>query len=439
MTDRWRVRTPPLWPGIATVAIAVYMLAALVILPEGEAYDGGRLSALAVIGSLLAAAWAIGRWAPRWVRGVAMLVVGFAAITVFGGAVVERLADGMGVNDVLGVIAGAAGIVLVVEGWRRLLAGVPRVWVRVLIAVLVTLLAAQFVLLPVGVAVRATNRARPTSSGRTPAYLGLPYEDVRFSSSDGTRLAAWWVPSENGAAVIALPGASSTREDVLNHAALLAHEGYGVLLLDYRGHGESGGRGMQFGWQAERDVSAAISYVLGQPEVTDGVGLLGLSMGGEIALTTAALDHRVEAVVAEGASARTWDDARRQEDAHPVSLANEWLIFQLVPLLTPALEPIPLVEAVRRIRAPVLLVAGSPSNEATLSRLYAETAPEVVTLWSLPHTPHTGALRTHPGAYRERVLGLFEDALLDPGGRGVLQDSGGPCPPCIASGSKRSL
>jgi pimeloyl-ACP methyl ester carboxylesterase len=290
------------------------------------------------------------------------------------------------------------------------------VWVRVLIGVLVTLPVAQFVLLPAGVAVRATNRARPTSSGRTPAELGLSYEDVRFVSSDGTRLAAWWVPSENGAAVIALPGASSTREDVLTHAALLAGEGYGVLLLDYRGHGESEGRGMQFGWGAERDVSAAISYVVDRPEVTDGVGLLGLSMGGEVTLTTAALDHRVEAVVAEGVSARTWDDARRQEGAHPVSLANEWVIFHLVPLLTSAPEPIPLVEAVRQIRDPVLLIAGSPANEATLSRLYAQAAPDVISLWSLPDTHHIAALQTHSEEYMERVLGFLDETLLGLGG-----------------------
>jgi hypothetical protein len=41
----------------------------------------------------------------------------------------------------------------------------------------------------------------------------------------------------------------------------------------------------------------------------------------------------------------------------------------------------------------VLLIAGRPSNEAELGRLYAETAPEVITLWSLPDTAHTAALR----------------------------------------------
>jgi uncharacterized protein len=400
------------WPGIATLAIALYMLAALVILPEGDPSAGGRLASLAVIGGLLIAAWGIGRWASRWVRGIAMLLAGFAAIAVFSGAVVERFLDGIGLTDVLGVLAGVAGVVLVVAGWRRLLGAVSRAWLRAVIAVIGTILVAQFVLLPAGLAVRVTNRARPTSSGQTPADLGFVSEALRITSPDGTRLAAWWIPSQNGAAVITLPGASSTREDVLNHAALLVRAGYGVLLLDYRGHGESEGRGMQFGWGADRDVSAAISHVLRRPEVTLGVGLLGLSMGGEVALTTAALDHRVDAVVAEGASARTWEDARREEGAHPVSLANEWLMFQIIPLLTPQTEPIPLIEAVRRIRAPVLLIAGTPSNEAKLGQLYAETAPEVVTLWSLPDTPHTAALRTHPEEYRERVLQFFNDALL---------------------------
>ena len=397
---------------LAVAAVGLYAVVVLVLVPEGSPSIGGRLVALAVIVGVLAVAWWIAEKAPGWAQGSAMLLSGLAAIAVFGGVVVERLLDGMSFGDMAGLVAGIAGVVLVVGGWRRLLRGVPRVWLRAGMAVIGSLLLVQFVLLPAGVALRATNRARPLSTSRTPATLGLPYEEVRITSSDGTRLAAWWIPSRNGAAMIALPGASSTRAAVLDHADLLAESGYGVLLLDYRGHGESEGRGMQFGWGAERDVSAAISFVLGRSGVTRGVGLIGLSMGGEVALTTAALDHRVEAVVAEGASARNWSDARLEENAHPISYANEWLMFNLVPLFTPEDPPIPLVEAVRRIRAPVLLIAGSPSNEASLSALYAETAPNVVTLWPLPDTPHTGALRTHPSEYTQRVLDLFGSALL---------------------------
>jgi pimeloyl-ACP methyl ester carboxylesterase len=201
-----------------------------------------------------------------------------------------------------------------VLGWRLTLRRIPRRWARITIGLLSTLLVAQFVLLPAGVALDVTNRTRPTGSDRTPADAGLPFEDVRISSPDGTTLSAWWVPSRNGAAIVLLPGSGSTRHAVLDHAALVAHHGYGALLLDWRGHGRSAGRSMEFGWGAERDVTAAISFVLNQPGVTRGVGVLGLSMGGEVGLTVAAMDHRVGALVVEGVSARTWADARLEPD-----------------------------------------------------------------------------------------------------------------------------
>jgi pimeloyl-ACP methyl ester carboxylesterase len=295
-----------------------------------------------------------------------------------------------------------------------MLRDVGRRWVRVVVAVLGTLLVAQFVLLPAVMALDATNRARPQASGRTPADLGLTYRDVRIPADDGARLAAWWIPSTNGAAVVLLPGSGSTRDDVLERAALVAGAGYGVLVLDARGHGASEGRPMEFGWGAERDVRAAITYALAQPDVTGEIAIVGQSMGGEVAVTTAAEDPRVSALVVEGVSARTWADARLKPDAHPVSLANAWLMFGLVGLLSPAPEPIPLVDAFAAVAPrPILLISGAPANEAALGALYADTAPASVTWWALPDTPHTGALGEHPQAYAERVLGFLDEHLLE--------------------------
>ena len=273
-----------------------------------------------------------------------------------------------------------------------------------------TLVVAQFVLIPSAWALAVTNRGHPLGSGRTPATVGLSYQDVRISSFDGTRLAGWWVASHNGAAVIVLTGSGSTRDDVLAHAALVARAGYGALLLDFRGHGDSGGRIMDLGWGAERDVHAAVSWVLARPGVSR-VGVLGLSMGGEVALTAAAQDRRIAAVVAEGATARTWDDARSDPGVNPVATANEWLQLRLIGLLAPEPQPVPLLEAVRRINVPVLLIAGNGPKEAELDSLYAKAAPDTVTLWSIADTPHTQGLWTHPTGYRQRVLGLFDAAL----------------------------
>ena len=405
-------RGPSLLTRFAIGVIGLYALAALVLMPEGDPSTMARLLLWALIPSAVFTALLAVRAAPAWVGGVTSLLIGFTMTAVTGGVVAKRLADGVSAIDATGVVAGSAGVVLLVLGWQQVLRGVSRRWMRVATAFVATVFVAQFVLLPAVVALDVTNRPRPMGSERTPADVGLPFEDVRISSPEGTSLSAWWVPSRNGAAIVLLPGSGSTRHAVLDHAALVARHGYGALLLDWRGHGGSAGRSMEFGWGADHDVSAAVSFVLGQPSVTRSVGLLGLSLGGEVALTVAALDHRVRAAVVEGVSARTWADARREPDPHPVGYVNSWLTFALVGMLAPEQQPDPLIDLVPRIEAPILMISGAPSNERKLDPIYAEASLDRITLWSLPDTPHTEALRRHPDGYERRVITVFDEALL---------------------------
>ena len=134
-----------------------------------------------------------------------MLLIGFTMMAAAGGVVAKRLVDEVSVVDVLGVAASVSGVILVIVGWRPSLVGIARGWARVAIAILSTLLVAQFLLLPAGVALDVTNRPRPTGSSRTPADVGFRFQDVRIRSADGTLLSAWWVAPENGAAIVLLP------------------------------------------------------------------------------------------------------------------------------------------------------------------------------------------------------------------------------------------
>ncbi|MGH2640364.1 MAG: alpha/beta hydrolase [Actinomycetota bacterium] len=402
-------------------AAVVYGLAALVVLPEGDPSLLARMisaTALVISASL---ALAFIRRGAAWARGAMMLLVGFTMMAVAGGVVAKRLADDVSLVDLLGAAASIAGVILVVAGWKLSLTGIARRWMRTTIAIVSTLLVAQFFLLPAGVALDVTNRPRPTGSSRTPADVGLEFQDVRIRVADGTLLSAWWITPENGAAIILLPGSGSTRHAVLDHAALVARHGYGALLLDWRGHGSSGGRSMEFGWGAEADVSAAVSFALDQTGVTRGVGVLGLSLGGEVGLAATALDPRIGAAVVEGVSARSWADARLEPDPHPVGYVNQWLTFVLVDVLAPEPRPLPLIDLVTRIEAPVLMVSGAPSNERKLDPVYAAATPDVITLWPLADSPHTQALGTHPAEYERRVISVFDGALL---GNGAVAPNG---------------
>ena len=55
----------------------------------------------------------------------------------------------------------------------------------------------------------------------TPAAGGLAYSDVNFSTGDGVRLSAWYLPSTNHPAVVAVPGAGFTCTGTLDQAAVL--------------------------------------------------------------------------------------------------------------------------------------------------------------------------------------------------------------------------
>src|SRR5206468_6761371 len=123
------------------------------------------------------------------------------------------------------------------------------------------------------------------------AALGLPHERVRFAASDGVQLSGWYVPSRNGAAIVLVHGGGGDRQGTIRHARMLAKAGYGVLLYDARGRGESQGHENAAGWQWDRDVRGAVSFLTSRG--IDNIGLLGLSTGAEAVVTEAASDKRV--------------------------------------------------------------------------------------------------------------------------------------------------
>jgi pimeloyl-ACP methyl ester carboxylesterase len=229
------------------------------------------------------------------------------------------------------------------------------------------------------------------------------------------------VSSDNGAAVVLRHGSSSTANDTLGHAAVLARHGYGVLVTDARGHARSGGRAMDFGWYGDRDIAAAVSFLATLPEVDAGrIAVVGLSMGGEEALGSAAAEPRIAAVVAEGATGRTDADKAWFADLYgfrgQIQLGLEWLGYTLTDLLTDASKPIPLGDAVRAAAPrPVLLIAGGRvPDEGHAAAYIQQHAPASVTVWVVPGAGHIQGLSVAPDEWERTVIGFLDAALAGP-------------------------
>jgi len=323
---------------------------------------------------------------------------GFDPVTVIGLAV---LVAGLVLLAVSGVT-----LVRVARSWRRALV-VPALLAAVAIAVL-----------SIGQAVAATNVPPTTVGSTTPAGRGLPFEEVAFPTADGVALAGWYIPSSNHAAVVLLHGAGSTRSNVLDHAVVLAHHGYGVLLVDARGHGRSDGRAMDFGWYGDQDITAAVSFLRSRPDVDDElIAAVGLSMGGEEAIGAAASDPRIRAVVAEGATHRVTADRAWLSDEFgwrgTLQEGLDWLTYGITDLLTVADQPPALRDAVAATapRKVLLIAAGDRADEGTAGRYLRSASADSVDLWIVPGTGHTDALRTHPREWEQRVTTFLASAL----------------------------
>lgn len=120
-------------------------------------------------------------------------------------------------------------------------------------------------------------------SDQTPGDYNLPYEDVTVTAADGLRLVGWYIPSQNGAVIIAQPGYKANRDEMLNEAEMLYRHGYGVLIDSVRAHDRSDGELISFGYREMQDLEAWYRYVLTRPDARpDRIGLLGNSMGGSL-------------------------------------------------------------------------------------------------------------------------------------------------------------
>jgi hypothetical protein len=401
--------------ALAAVALAVADDA--FIHPEPGVTAGNHLASglVPLVGAALLIAIA-----PRLCAVVrAWLAIFAGALAITGGATdgVRHIAvDRVSGDDATAVLAGVAGIVLVALGvatlWRtrRTTGSLGRRLGRRTLGGVAIIALTVLVVLPTGIAIVATHKARARVAA---ASLGRVYRQVQLNTSDGLRLRAWYVPSRNRAAVIAFPG----RSQPVPHARMLVRHGYGVLLLDRRGEGASDGDYNAFGWSGERDLLAAIAFLRRQRDVDPArIGGLGLSVGGELLLQTAAHTRALRAVVSEGAGQRSLAE---HLDNPEVGRVQRWVTGMLaqtaaVAVLSNSRPPDGLADLTARVAPrPVLLIEALNGNpDEILNDVYADRGGPSTELWKVAAGGHTGALAATPARYEERVVRFLDRALL---------------------------
>jgi uncharacterized protein len=212
--------------------------------------------------------------------------------------------------------------------------------------------------------------------------------------------------------VIVVHGGSSDRKGSVDHARMLARHGYGVLLYDARGRGESDGSENNYGWDWANDIAGALAFLKAQDDVDpDRIGALGLSTGADVLIEVAAQRSDVRALVSDGASAGSFEDGQRLTGTG-IETAPAWLMFTTIRVLSGDPPGPPLEDLIARVQSPTLLISAGTAVERDYNVLYDEAAARgPVEHWNLPDAHHTDAIHEHAAEYERRVVGLFNEAL----------------------------
>ncbi len=167
----------------------------------------------------------------------------------------------------------------------------------------------------------------------TPHKAGLEYRDIQLAAADGTALHAWWLPVKKGVpvkgTVLHLHGNGGNLAWHLGGSYWLPEQGYQVLMLDYRGYGQSEGSPRLP--EVYQDIAAAFAWLDQAPEVQGKpLSVLGQSLGGALAVHYLAEQpvqrEQLKALVLDGAPAS-------YRAVGQYALSNAWLTWPLqVPL-----------------------------------------------------------------------------------------------------------
>jgi uncharacterized protein len=248
--------------------------------------------------------------------------------------------------------------------------------------------------------------------------IGATRQDVTVRANDGVELRGWKIRSvsSNGDWVLLFHGVSDNRAGELGQAEFLLRRGYSVVMMDARAHGKSGGNIATYGWKERYDSVAIVNSIQASERVRH-LFALGVSMGGALALQSAAAESRIEAVVAEDPFANLREVAYDYAGLDISPLLGKTLFRPAVMVAMHSIsreggfdpDDVSPEKAVAVRAFPVLLICGTADHRIPCrhaERIY-QAARGPRELWIVKGAGHADAFGRAPAQYERRVIDFF--------------------------------
>jgi pimeloyl-ACP methyl ester carboxylesterase len=252
-----------------------------------------------------------------------------------------------------------------------------------------------------------------------PNDAGLPQENVIVETFDGLKLNCWFVRQQKKArgTIVFLHGVGDCKIAGVPFARSLYKKGFNIFLYDSRQHGESEGYYCTYGFYEKHDVSAIISYLQSRKDIKIGnIGVYGTSMGGAVAIQTAAIDPRIACVVSEGSYTAlriVFVDYQKRIIKLPWHFLRNIALVQSQKMANFKARLVAPIEDIKRVHVPVFIVHGKNDSfiKSDYSKMLFEAAHEPKQLLLVEGAGHNDVWEIGGEKYENTIASFFEEHL----------------------------
>jgi pimeloyl-ACP methyl ester carboxylesterase len=278
---------------------------------------------------------------------------------------------------------------------------------------------ASFLVLYVGLAILGAilvMRVPRFPVNGSPTSVGLAYSDVSFPSRcDHITLNGWYLTGKGDKVILVINGGFQNRIDENVDTLGLTHDlvniGYNVLLFDFRGRGESTGKGLSM-LTNEQDIGGAVDYLKSKGYTATNIDIIGFCSG---AASSAIFirGESVGAVVLDGcfATVRNMVTAQATTKGIPKSLLDFFYPgLSLTVKIFYGYTPINPVDAIPNVTCPILFIHEENDNLVSLKemdQLLKASNKKSNKLWEITGAEHSQGYKSDPSQYINEVDNFF--------------------------------
>ena len=235
------------------------------------------------------------------------------------------------------------------------------------------------------------------------------------SADDNLKLDANYIPAahKTNKTVIILHGYMNNKDTMGPYAAMFHELGYNTLLPDARGHGQSQGKYVGYGWREKSDVKKWAKKVIAHNGQNSKIAIFGVSMGGATTMMTSGekLPKQVKAFVEDCGYTSVKDEIEHEaQDLYNMPAIPRFPLVEVLSGINKVkvgyyLADGSSINQLKKNKRPMLFIHGAKDTFVPTKMVYknyaASRGPKE--LWIVPGASHAKSYATHPKAYEQHI------------------------------------